>query len=130
MKTALPDMKPGMPSDRSFGWTFTGIFVIAGLFFFPWILALAALTAAVTLADPQRLAPLKHGWMKLGAAMHHVVSPVVMGLLYFGLFTPMGAAMRLFGWDAMKRTWDPAAPTYWTRRDPPGPAEGSFREPF
>jgi hypothetical protein len=130
MKTAYPDAKPALPSDRSFGWTFTGIFVIAGLFLQPWLLALAALTAAITLADPSRLAPLKRGWMKLGAAMHHVVSPVVMGLLYFGLFTPMGVAMRLFGWDAMKRTWDPAAKSYWSPRDPAGPAEDSFRNLF
>jgi hypothetical protein len=130
MKT-LPQMKTtAMPSDRSFGWTFTGIFVIVGLFLQPWALALAALFGAVTAINPSALASLNRGWMKLGAAMHRVVSPVVMGLLYFGLFTPMGFAMRLFGWDAMKRTWDPAAKSYWSRREPAGPAEDSFKNLF
>jgi hypothetical protein len=123
-------MKPALPTDRSFGWTFTGVFVIAGLFLHPWVLVLAAATAAVTLVDAEKLAPLKHAWMKLGALMHHVVSPVVMGIIYFAVFTPMGVAMRLFGWDAMKRTWDPAAKSYWNRRDPPGPAEDSFKDLF
>ncbi|HWA38993.1 MAG TPA: SxtJ family membrane protein [Burkholderiales bacterium] len=126
MKPALP----AMPSDRSFGWLFTGVFVIAGLLLNPWVLALGAVMAAVTLANPGLLSPLNRGWMRFGAALHRVVSPVVMGILYFGLFTPMGFAMRLFGWDAMKRTWDPAAKSYWARRDPPGPAEDSFRNLF
>jgi hypothetical protein len=119
-----------MPSDRSFGWLFTGVFAIAGLLLHPWVLSLAALMAAVTLANPGVLAPLNRGWMRFGAVLHRVVSPVVMGILYFGLFTPMGFVMRLFGWDAMKRTWDPAAKSYWARRDPAGPAEDSFRNLF
>lgn len=134
MKTApkaapLPPAAPAMPSDRSFGWLFTGVFALIGLAH-PAVLALAAVTAVVTLVNPGLLAPLKRGWMRLGAAMHHVVSPVIMAILYFGVFTPMGVVMRLSGWDAMKRTWDPAAKTYWTRRDPPGPSEDSFRNLF
>ncbi len=130
MKPALPHLKTALPSDRSFGWTFTGIFVIVGLLVQPWALALAALFGTLTMVNPSSLGALNRAWMKLGAAMHRVVSPVVMGLLYFGLFTPMGAAMRLFGWDAMKRAWDPAAKSYWSRRDPAGPAEDSFRNLF
>lgn len=123
-------MKTALPSDRSFGWTFTGIFVIVGLFLQPWALALAALFGTLTMVSPSSLGALNRGWMRLGAALHRVVSPVVMGLLYFGVFTPMGFVMRLSGWDAMKRTWDPAAKSYWSRRDPAGPAEDSFKNLF
>jgi hypothetical protein len=134
MKTPdLPEMKAmkaALPSDRSFGWTFTGVFVIVGLFMQPWALALAVATAAVTLTNPEWLAPLKRGWMKFGELLHRVMSPVIMGIMFFGLFTPMGWVMRRFGWDAMKRAWDPAAKSYWTRRDPPGPAEDSFKDLF
>jgi hypothetical protein len=42
----------------------------------------------------------------------------------------MGVVMRAFGWDAMDRAWDPAAKSYWKRRDPPGPAEDSFKDLF
>lgn len=119
-----------MPSDRSFGWLFTGVFAISGVLLNPWVLALAVLTAAVTVANPESLAPLNRAWMRFGAALHRVVSPVVMGILYFGLFTPMGVVMRLFGWDAMKRTWDPAAKSYWANREPAGPREDSFRNLF
>ncbi|HYD58219.1 MAG TPA: SxtJ family membrane protein [Burkholderiales bacterium] len=130
MKNTLPQMKNPLPTDRSFGWTFTGVFLIVGFFLSPWAFALAAVFAVLTLTHAKTLSPLNRAWMKFGAALHHVVSPVVMGLIYFGVFTPMGVVMRAFGWDAMHRAWDPAAKSYWIRRDPPGPAEDSFKDLF
>src|SRR5256885_17056842 len=99
-----PDIQE-LPSDRKFGWTFAGLFLLIG-FFHPWVLALAAVTALVTLTRAEWLAPLKRVWMKIGEVLHHVVSPLIMGIMFFGVFTPMGFVMRRFGWDAMKRTWD------------------------
>ena len=122
-------MKTALPSNRSFGWTFTGVFAL-GAFFYPWVLALAAATALVTLIRSQWLAPLNRAWMKFGAALHHVVSPLVLGAIFYGLFTPVGYAMRAFGRDAMKRRFEPKLPSYWERRDPPGPADNSFRDMF
>jgi len=122
-------MKPALPSDRSFGWTFAGVFALGALFY-PWVLALAALTAGVTLLRAQWLAPLKRGWMKLGEWLHHVASPVALGLIYFAVFAPVGVAMRLFGRDALARRFEPAKPTYWVRREPPGPKDDSFRDMF
>jgi Saxitoxin biosynthesis operon protein SxtJ len=127
-KSAQPPIK--LPSDKSFGWTFTGIFVILGLFLHPLAFALAVATASATLINPGWLAPFNRAWMKFGMALHHVISPVVMGLMFFAVFTPMGVVMRMFGWDAMKRAWDPALKSYWVRRDPPGPAEDSFKDLF
>jgi hypothetical protein len=122
-------MKPTLPSDRSFGWTFTGVFAL-GAFFYPWVLALAALTALVTVVRSHWLAPFKHAWMKFGELLHRVVSPVILGVIFFGLFTPFAVAMRLAGRDAMKRRFEAALASYWVRRDPPGPAEDSFRDMF
>jgi len=122
-------MKPILPSDRSFGWTFTGFFALVA-FFQPWMLALAALTALVTMIRSHWLAPFNRAWMKFGALLHHVVSPVVLGVIYFGIFTPVGVVMRAFGRDVMCRRFEPAQPTYWVRRDPPGPRDDSFRDMF
>jgi hypothetical protein len=123
-------MKPALPSDRSFGWTFTGFFTLVALFFQPWMLALAAATALVTVIRSQWLAPFNRAWMKFGALLHHVVSPVVLGVIYFGVFTPVALVMRAVGRDAMCRRFEPAQPSYWVRRDPPGPADNSFRDMF
>jgi hypothetical protein len=125
---SLP-MKPALPSDRSFGWTFTGVFALAALLQ-PWILALAAATAAVTVLRAHWLAPFKRAWMKLGELLHRVVSPVVLGVMYFGLFTPIGFVMRLAGRDALSRRFEPAATSYWVSREPPGPRDDSFRDMF
>ena len=122
---------PPLPSNRSFGWTFAVIFLLIGFFAHPWLFVAAATAMAlVTLTRAHWLEPLNRAWMKLGMAMHMVVSPVVMGIMFFGMFTPMGWVMRRFGWDAMKRAYDPAAKSYWTRRDPPGPADDSFKNLF
>jgi hypothetical protein len=122
-------MKTTTPSDRSFGWTFTGVFLIVG-WLVPWCLALAASTAAVTVLRPHWLGPSKRVWMKFGELLHRVVSPVVLGLIYFAVFTPVGLVMRLAGRDAMHRRSDPGLQSYWVRRDPPGPPENSFRDMF
>jgi hypothetical protein len=122
-------MKSPMPTDRSFGWTFTGVFTLLA-FFQPWVLALAALTALVTLIRSHWLAPLNRLWMKFGELLHRVVSPVVLGVIFYGLFTPVGMAMRACGRDAMKRRFEPGRPSYWERRDPPGPPDDSFRDMF
>jgi hypothetical protein len=124
MNNALP-----LPSNRSFGWTFTVVFALVALAY-PWLMALAAVTAAVTVMRAQWLAPLNRAWMKFGVLLHRVVSPLVLGLIFFGLFTPIGMAMRAFGRDAMKRRFEPQAPSYWVKRDPPGPPDDSFRDMF
>jgi hypothetical protein len=68
--------------------------------------------------------------MRFGALLNSIVSPVVLGVIYFGVFTPVACVMRLAGRDAMCRAYDPAAKSYWVRRDPPGPRDDSFRDMY
>ena len=126
-------MTPQLPSNRSFGWAFTGFFLLVGIFgiwrsnpVMSWLFALAGLFAVITLTRAQWLEPLNRAWMKFGALMNAVVSPVVLGAIFFGVFTPAGFVMRLVGRDAMARRFDPAAKSYWVKRDPAGPADDSF----
>lgn len=127
---------PQLPSNRSFGWTFTAVFVLVGAYGLwkggaqSWVLALAAVTAVVTLTRDSWFTPLNRAWMKLGELLGRVVSPVVLGVIYFGVFTPAALVMRLIGRDTMARAFDPAAPTYWVDRTPPGPADDSYRNMF
>jgi hypothetical protein len=53
-----------------------------------------------------------------------------MGAIFFVVFTPVALFMRLTGRDALARRYEPALPSYWKRRDPPGPAEDSFKNLF
>ena len=119
-----------MPSDRKFGWTFAVLFLLAGAISHPWLMAVGAAFALVTLTRAHWLSPLKRAWMKFGELLNRVVSPIVMGVIFFAVFTPVALVMRLTGRDALARRYEPALPSYWKRREPPGPAEDSFRNLF
>jgi hypothetical protein len=130
-------MSQSVPSNRSFGWLFTIVFALLGGYSFwqdgwlyPWALTLAAITAGVTLARPVWLAPFNRAWMRFGELLHHVVSPVVLGLIFYGVFTPVGFVMRLAGRDIMRRRFEPGSASYWIERNPPGPAADSFKDQF
>jgi len=119
-----------LPSDRKFGWTFAALFVLVCALSHPWLIALGALFAVVTVTRAELLAPLKRAWMRLGELLNRVVSPVVMAVIFFAVFTPVGLVMRAFGRDALSLRYEPKADSYWKRREPPGPAEDSFRNLF
>ena len=124
MKTAL------MPSDRKFGWTFAALFFLVGVLSHPWMMAVGAALAIITMTRAHWLTPIKHAWMKFGELLNRIVSPVVMGVIFFLVFTPVALVMRLAGRDALARRYEPERPSYWKRRDPPGPAEDSFKNLF
>src|SRR5688500_19003627 len=108
------------PSNRSFGWVFTAVFTLAGVYslwregtVYPWMFGLARVTASVTMVRPLWLAPLIRAWMQFGELLHHVVSPLVLGIIFYGVFTPVGLVMRMAGRDIMKRRFEPGTLTYW-----------------
>ena len=130
--------KPELPSDRSFGFTFTVVFTLLALWQ-AWagrpliagaLGVFAVATLAVSLACASLLAPLNRVWMKFGALLHRIVSPIILGAMYLVLIAPVGIAMRLFGRDALRLRLDPAATTYWVKRDPAGPAPDSLPHQF
>lgn len=133
----MEPLHPQLPSNRSFGWTFAGVFAAAGLYgvwregaALPWLLPLAAVIALVTLTRQAWLTPLNRAWMSLGELLGRIVSPIVLGLIFFCVFAPVGVVMRLCGRDAMCRRFEPGAASYWKKREPPGPPEGSFRNMY
>ena len=46
--------------------------------------------------------------------------PIVLGAIFYGMFTPVAAVMRIIGRDAMRRRFEPASRTYWIERSPTG----------
>lgn len=126
-----------LPSDRSFGFTFTAVFVLVGGWMawksnphFSVPLMLAALFLLASLTFPRVLHPLNVAWMRLAQVLNLVVSPVVMGVIYFGVLTPVATVMRLRGRDVLRRQLAPGLASYWLTRDPPGPTGSSFPRQF
>ena len=116
-------------SDRSFGLVIATVFLIITLW--PlirgeparwWALAVAAVFAALALLWTAALAPLNKCWTKLGVLLYRVLSPIVLGLLFYVTVTPIALLMRLLGKDPLRLRRDPDAASYWIDRTPPGPA--------
>ena len=122
-----------MPSDRSFGLTFAVVSALVGAWMLwkgnayapvAWVAAVLFLLASF--AFPRLLHPLNIAWMRLGHLLNRVVSPIVMGVIFFALFTPVAAIMRLRGRDVLHRKFDAARESYWIDRNPPGPEGSTF----
>jgi len=95
-----------------------------------WSIAAAAAFALLALAVPRALAPLNRAWTAFGDLLHRIVSPVALGILYYGVVTPTGLLMRLAGKDPLRLRFDPAARSYWIERRPPGPPPESLKDQF
>jgi len=128
---------PPLPSNRSFGMLFAAVFAIAGAVslwrggaLYPWLFGLSALTLAVTLVVPEALAPFNRLWMRFGELLHRLVSPVMVGAIFYGVIMPFALVMRLAKRDALRLKFDPAAKSYWIAREPPGPDAESFNNQF
>jgi len=122
-------------SDRSFGLVFGSVFSIIAccplLHWQPprwWALAVAVAFAAVALARPRLLRPLNRVWLALGRLLHKIVSPLIMGVIFFAAVTPTGWIMRLRGKDVLSLARRPDLSSYWIAREPPPPAETMKRQ--
>ncbi len=124
-------------SNRVLGLAFAALFAIFALW--PLLrhgeparwqaLAASAIFLGLAVFAHERLALLNRLWFKLGLALHAIVSPIIIGLLFYGAVTPMSFILRLAGKDLLRLQHDGAS-TYWINREPPGPAAGSMKNQF
>tara|TARA_B100000780_G_scaffold277667_1_gene248943 strand:+ start:148 stop:543 length:396 start_codon:yes stop_codon:yes gene_type:complete len=98
-----------LPSNRKFGYFFSSIFLLAGIYFFivnnhflgNLFFILAFLFILVTSVNPKLLRPLNKLWMMIGFIIGKVVGPIVLAIIFFGLITPVGIVTRIFGRDEL-----------------------------
>jgi hypothetical protein len=111
---------------RSFGLLTGGIWALIGVWPLVWrgqpprhwALALAAVLAGGALLWPPALHYPYRGWMALGHALGWINSRILLSIVFYGVVTPMGFVMRLFGHDPMRRGFDRTVPTYRIEREP------------
>ena len=134
-KTKARDAGPG--SERTFGLVFAGLFVIIGCR--PllsgerphwWALALALAFAAAAFAAPGTLRPLNWLWHRFGLLLHMIMSPLIMGAIFFLAVTPVALLMRLFGKDVLGLRRRRDAATYWVARETQGSAPEAMKRQF
>ena len=125
-----------LPSNRKFGFFFTFVFAVAAAYFFnstnmirAYIFTIASLIfLVVTVAKADILLPLNKLWMRFGLLLGMIVSPIVIGIIFFGLFTPIAILMRLSGRDELRLRFSHKI-SHWINRSEPIKSE-SFKHQF
>lgn len=124
-------------SNRAFGIVLAVFFALAGLL--PllrghpmrlWALPLSAIFLLATLAAPAALAPLNRVWTALGALLHKITNPIILGVFFYLVFAPFGWLLRLLGKDFLRLKWVRGAESYWILRQPPGPPPENMSNQF
>ena len=90
--------------------------------------ALAVVVGGIGLARPGFVRPIFVGWMVLAFPIGWTVSLLLLGLVYYGLFLPIGLVFRLTGRDALQVRPRPGAATYWTPHAAPADVRRYFRQ--
>lgn len=113
-----------LPSNQKFGYFFTFVFLITSIYFYLrennmalYVLGTCSIVFfLVTLFKAEILKPLNKLWMGFGLVLGMIVSPIVMGAIFFIIFTPIGILMRLLGRDDLLLKFK-KKPSYWIKRN-------------
>lgn len=137
MSEIVSNTKVKMGSEKSFGLVFAAVLLIIALF--PllsanhvrlWALGVAAVFAVLAYLRPSLLAPLNRVWFLFGLLLHKIISPVVMGIVFFLTVTPVGLIMRLMGKDPLSQSFDQSSESYWILIPETKTSESSMRNQF
>ena len=120
---------------RHFGYLVGGIFGLIGLWPLVWrqenprlwALALTVLLVVPALLAPRILAPVYRVWMRLGEVLAWINTRIILGVVFYGVVTPIGLVMRLTGRDPMRRRFEPTGDSYRVR-SVPRPATHMLRQ--
>ena len=111
-------------SNRNFGLVFFFVFLIVGLWpllnggpFRIWSIVIAIIFLIFGLMNSKLLAPLNKLWFKFGLFLGTIVSPFVMGIIFFLVITPIGFVMKIIGKDLLNIKHDNKKKSYWINRD-------------
>ena len=111
-------------SNRSFGLLFFIVFLAISLWPLKsqedlrlWAFILALIFFVLGILNSKFLTPLNKLWMKFGIFLGSIVSPFVMGVVFFMVVTPIGLIMRFLGKDLLRINKSKFVSTYWISRE-------------
>ena len=112
-------------SNKSFGVVFFIVFLIIGTY--PllsdnevrlWSLIISIIFLILGLLNSKLLTPLNKIWFKFGILLGKIISPLVMGLIFFFVVTPIGILMRILKKDLLNLKFNKKT-TYWIEKNDP-----------
>ena len=119
----MDDVK--ISSNRSFGIVFFVVFLLIALYPLTyggeiriWSLIISIIFLILGLLNSKILAPLNKIWFKFGILLGKIVSPLIMGIIFFLVVTPIGFIMRLLGKDVLNLKYNKNK-SYWIEKNGP-----------
>ena len=111
---------------RQFGLLAGGVFSVIGLW--PmflrgeplrlWAVILGSLLILLGSLVPTWLAPIHRGWMWVGHVLGWINTRIILGVIFYGLITPIGIVFRMLGKDTMRQSFSDTSSTYRVNRQP------------
>ena len=112
-------------SNRSFGIVFFIVFLLIALYplinsevIRMWSVILSLIFLVLGLLDSKILNPLNKIWFKFGILLGRIISPIIMGIIFFFVVTPIGLIMRILGKDLLNLKYNNNK-TYWIEKTGP-----------
>ena len=119
----MSDVKIG--SNRSFGIVFFIVFLLISTYPLTnnesiriWSLVVSLIFLVLGIINANILSPLNKLWFKFGIFLGKIISPVVMGIIFFLVVTPIGLIMRLIGKDVLNLRYNDYK-SYWIEKTGP-----------
>lgn len=111
-------------SEKTFGYFFSFIFLIIAIYPYinggdlrAWSLLISLLILVITFLKPRLLSKLNYLWAKLGILIGGIVSPIVLGIVYFFVVFPTGLLMKIFRKDILNINFDDKKSSYWILKE-------------
>ena len=120
-------------SNRSFGIVFFIVFLLVAIYpFFKngdirlWSLLVSSIFLILGLINSNILTPLNKIWFKFGIFLGRIISPVIMGIIFFLVVTPIGFIMRLMGKDVLSLKFNNNKSHWIEKTDPKSKMKNQF----
>jgi len=113
-------------SNRSFGIVFFIVFLFIALYPITysediriWSLIISFIFIILGLLNSKILTPLNKLWFKFGVILGKIISPIIMGIIFFLVVTPIGLIMKVLGKDLLRLKYNKKDNTYWIEKNGP-----------
>ena len=117
------DKKEIQPSNKNFGLVFFFVFLIISIYHLLhgddlniWFLITAFVFLILGLLNSIILTPLNKIWFRLGIILGKIISPIIMGIVFFFIVTPIALLMRLIKKDLLNLKFDKKK-SYWIKKE-------------
>ena len=112
-------------SNRSFGIVFFVVFLLIALYpltfsggIIIWSVIISFIFLVLGLLNSKILTPLNKLWFMFGIFLSKIISPLIMGIIFFLVVTPIGLIMRIFGKDVLNLKYNKNQ-SYWIEKSGP-----------